>query len=138
MFRFMKKRKAPVKNAPAKKVVAKKTKAKVQARVKAVKAKPVKAVVPKAGAAKVTGRQWGEGPWALPRVRGSEGERVRGAPAPVAEVRPALEDVFNHQVKRQYAPLRRLQAPRGALNWRVILIVIAVLMWIVALFHPFK
>jgi hypothetical protein len=49
-----------------------------------------------------------------------------------------LEDVFNHQVKRQYAPLSRLRTPRGVWNVRVILIIIAVVIWVVALFHPFK
>jgi hypothetical protein len=109
---------------------------------KAVKARAAKPkAAPKAAAkiAKPAGRVWGEGPWAIKQVAGGR-LQVAGSvkPAVAVEPRPALEDVFNHQVKRQYAPLSRLRAPRGALNWRAVLIIIAVLVWVVALFHPFK
>lgn len=114
MFRFMKKRKAPLKKAPAKKRPVKK------AVSKTMKAAALR-VSPKAVAV-----QWGSGPWAAPAT-------VKAVIPVVSSEssRPALEDVFNHQVKRRYAPLQRLRPP-GMSKVRAVLILLAIFVWLVA------
>lgn len=113
MFGLMKKRKTPAKKAVAAKA----------------KPKAVKAAVPKP-VAKPVGREWGAGPWAVPV------QKTVMAKAVMVAARPSLEDVFNHQVKRQYRPLERLRTPQ-AVRWvRVGLICLAIVAWLAAvIFH---